>query len=1076
MAASNGNELLEIETGALPSLPNYVRDTVEAILTSLRLLRSNLHTLTILDNVSGVVQPGRMTLLLGPPGSGKTTLLLALAGKLDSTLKRTGDVKYNGCGLDKFCAQRTSAYISQTDNHIGELTVRETFNFAARCQGASKSWADYLKDIAKLEKEKGIHPSPEIDAFMKVASVGDGENNLVTEYTLKVLGLDVCANTLVGSDMVRGVSGGQKKRVTTGEMIVGPRKTLFMDEISTGLDSSTTYQIVKCMRNFVHQMEGTVLMSLLQPAPETFDLFDDMILLSEGHIVYHGPREKVLEFFESIGFSLPPRKGVADFLQEVTSRKDQEKYWSDKTKPYALVPSSAIAEMFKKSEYGRSIQSNLSVKDGKKFHPSALARTNFAISKWDLLLACFSRELILLSRHRFLYIIRTCQVAFMGVITCTLFVHSRSRADDFAKARLYLSCLFFGLVHMMFNGLSELPITISRLPVFYKQRDNLFYPPWAFVIPSWLLRIPYSIVEAVIWSCVVYYTVGFAPNVGRFFSFMLLLFSVHQMGLGLFRMIAAIARDFVLANTFGSAALLVVFLLGGFIVPKHEIKSWWSWAFWVSPLTYGQQAISVNEFTDSKWSKVSAYRNYTIGDDILLSIGISTHRYWYWIGVGVLLGYSILFNIVLTLALAYLNPLGKAQALIPTESEEQDEGIDSITNLIILSITEMPSSGESTHKKGMILPFQPLVMTFHNVNYFVNMPKTIKGVTPIPDGYNPATWMLEISTPACEERLDLDFATVYKNSDQFRKIEALIDEQSVPAAGTKPLRFETDFSQDKLSQFIICCRKQFIIYWRSPKYNVMRLFFAAFAALILGSIFWNVGSKRETTQDLLLVMGALYSTCLFVGVKNASTVQPVISIERTVYYRERATRMYSSLPYAAAQGLVEVPYILAQTVIFGVITFFMVNYERNLAKFVLYLLFLFLTLMYFTFYGMMAVGLTPTQHLAAVISSAFYSLWNLLSGFLIPQSSIPGWWIWYYYICPVAWTLHGIIISQLGDVESIIVGPGFKGTVKEYIEESLGYETGPGMTVVSAVVLLAFSVLFFSVYVISIKVLNFQKR
>lgn len=100
-------------------------------------------------------------------------------------------------------------------------------------------------------------------------------------------------------------------------MIVGPRKTLFMDEISTGLDSSTTFLIVKCIRNFVHQMEATVLMALLQPAPETFELFDDLVLLAEGHVVYEGPREDVLEFFQSLGFQLPPRKGIADFLQEV---------------------------------------------------------------------------------------------------------------------------------------------------------------------------------------------------------------------------------------------------------------------------------------------------------------------------------------------------------------------------------------------------------------------------------------------------------------------------------------------------------------------------------------------------------------------------------------------------------------------------------------------------------------------------------------------------------------------------------------------------------------------------------------
>lgn len=102
-------------------------------------------------------------------------------------------------------------------------------------------------------------------------------------------------------------------------MIVGPNKVLLMDEISTGLDSSTTYQIVNSLKQFLHILEGTAVISLLQPAPETYDLFDDIILLTDGKIVYQGPRENVLEFFESMGFKCPTRKGVADFLQEVSS-------------------------------------------------------------------------------------------------------------------------------------------------------------------------------------------------------------------------------------------------------------------------------------------------------------------------------------------------------------------------------------------------------------------------------------------------------------------------------------------------------------------------------------------------------------------------------------------------------------------------------------------------------------------------------------------------------------------------------------------------------------------------------------
>lgn len=100
-------------------------------------------------------------------------------------------------------------------------------------------------------------------------------------------------------------------------MIIGPSKALFMDEISTGLDSSTTYQIVSCLQQLAHIAESTVVVSLLQPAPETYNLFDDIILMAEGKIVYHGPREEILNFFDECGFKCPERKGAADFLQEV---------------------------------------------------------------------------------------------------------------------------------------------------------------------------------------------------------------------------------------------------------------------------------------------------------------------------------------------------------------------------------------------------------------------------------------------------------------------------------------------------------------------------------------------------------------------------------------------------------------------------------------------------------------------------------------------------------------------------------------------------------------------------------------
>ncbi|XP_010521947.1 PREDICTED: ABC transporter G family member 31-like [Tarenaya hassleriana] len=356
------------------------------------------------------------------------------------------------------------------------------------------------------------------------------------------------------------------------------------------------------------------------------------------------------------------------------------------------------------------------------------------------------------------------------------------------------------------------------------------------------------------------------------------------------------------------------------------------------------------------------------------------------------------------------------------------------------------------------------------IDYF----QGINGVPPISSGYNPATWMLEVSTINMEEKIGVDFADLYRKSDQFRQVDENIKRFTVPPEGSEPLMFSTTYSQNQLSQFLLCLWKRNLVYWRSPEYNLVRLVFTTAGALILGTVFWNVGSQRSSSQGLMTIMGVLYSACAFLGVSNASSVQPIVSIERTVFYREKAAGMYAPIPYAAAQGLVEIPYIITQTIIYGVITYFTIGFESTAQKFLLYLVFMFLTFTFFTFFGMMVVGFTRTLHLAAVISSAFYSLCELLSGFLVPKPFIPKWWVWFYYINPVSWTLRGIILSQLGDVETIIDEPTFHGTVKEYIERNLGYEEGT--MGISAVVLLAFCALFFSAFALSVKFLNFQRR
>ncbi|XP_077210380.1 pleiotropic drug resistance protein 1-like [Tasmannia lanceolata] len=1317
---------------ALPTLYNASINMVEAFLNTIGVFPSRKKPLPILHDVSGIIKPCRMTLLLGPPSSGKTTLLLALAGKLDSNLKVSGRVTYNGHGMDEFVPQRASAYISQHDLHIGEMTVRETLAFSARCQGVGTGY-EMLAELSRREKEANIKPDPDIDVYMKAAALGGQEASVVTDYILKILGLDICADTMVGDEMVRGISGGQKKRVTTGEMLVGPARALFMDEISTGLDSSTTYQIVNSLRQSIHILNGTAVISLLQPAPETYDLFDDIILLSEGQIVYQGPRVNVLEFFESLGFKCPERKGVADFLQEVTSRKDQPQYWVRKDEAYRFVPVKEFAEAFQSFHIGRKLGDELGTPfDKAKSHPAALTTAKYGVSKKELLKACIAREYLLMKRNSFVYIFKTAQTIIVGSITMTVFLRTEMHRETVTDGGIYMGALFFSLISIMFNGFAELAMTIAKLPVFYKQRDLLFFPPWAYALPAWILKIPISFLEVAAWVFMTYYVIGFDPSIERFLRQYLLLLCVNQMASGLFKFLAALGRDMIVANTFGSFGLVTFMILGGFLLSREDVKKWWIWGYWISPLMYGQNAIAVNEFLGKSWSHVPNGSNSTLGVQVLKSRGIFPEAYWYWIGVGALVGYVFLLNGLFTLTLSYLNPWGSAQAILSEDilnekhanrtgevielssrgKSSKTRGSESGRNNQGSSSQTTGISDSSQNKKGMVLPFAPLSITFDNVRYSVDMPQAMKaqgfpedrlellkgvsgafrpgvltalmgvsgagkttlmdvlagrktggyiegdvtisgypknqetfarisgyceqndihspnvtvyeslvysawlrlpqevnsttrkmfieevmdlvelsplrealvglpgvsglsteqrkrltiavelvanpsiifmdeptsgldaraaaivmrtvrntvdtgrtvvctihqpsidifeafdelfllkrggeeifvgplghrschmikyfesidGVSKVKDGYNPATWMLEVSSMAQEEALGVDFADIYKNSELFRRNKALIQELSKPPPGSSDLHFPTQYSQSFLVQCIACLWKQHWSYWRNPPYTAVRFFFTMFIALMFGSMFWNLGSKTTRQQDLFNAMGSMYAAVLFLGVQNASSVQPVVAIERTVFYRERAAGMYSALPYAFAQVLIEIPYILAQAVVYGVIVYAMIGFKWTVVKFLWYLFFMYFTLLYFTFYGMMAVAVTPNHNIAAIVSSAFYAVWNIFSGFMIPRPSIPIWWRWYYWACPIAWTLYGLVTSQFGDLDEPLEDPlgGVKQTVAQFVTSYFGFKHD--FLPVVAAVIVGFGVLFAFVFAFSIKVFNFQRR
>ncbi|GLT50489.1 hypothetical protein SLA2020_239720 [Shorea laevis] len=185
--------------------------------------------------------------------------------------------------------------------------------------------------------------------------------------------------------------------------------------------------------------------------------------------------------------------------------------------------------------------------------------------------------------------------------------------------------------------------------------------------------------------------------------------------------------------------------------------------------------------------------------------------------------------------------------------------------------------------------------------------------------------------------------------------------------------------------------------------------------------------------------------------------------------------MYSTLPYALAQVIIEIPYVFVQTTYYTHIVYAMVGFQWTVAKFFWFFFINFFSFLYFTYYGMMTISITPNHQVASIFAAAFYALFNLFSGFFIPKSKIPKWWIWYYWICPVAWTVYGLIISQYGDVERSIKVPGSPDQpIRSYIESHFGYD--PNFMGPVAGALVGFAVFFAFLYAYCIKTLNFQMR
>eukprot|EP00644_Phytophthora_capsici_P019217 jgi/Phyca11/537833/estExt2_fgenesh1_pg.C_PHYCAscaffold_2620001 len=388
-----------------------------------------------------------------------------LNGGLEKFYKKRSWVErslYSGLRGDEIDLVKLVGLVDQSDNHIPTLTVRETFKFADLCvNGRPQDQHEEMRDVAALR----------------------------TELFLQILGLEGCADTVVGNALLRGVSGGERKRVTVGEVLVGGQSLFLCDEISTGLDSAATFDIMKSLRTWCKTLGGSVIVALLQPTPEVVEQFDDILMIHEGHMVYHGPRMDILDYFRERGFTCPPRVDPADFLIEVTSGRGH-RYANGSVEAKDLpVTAEDFNNLFcesiiyKKTTDAIAKGFNEHQFESPEDYKKAQSVVNLARSKErsEFGLAFLPSTMLLLHRQKLIWL-RDPPLLWGKMIEALLIGLVMGMIYYEVSSTYYLRMIFFSIALFQRQAWQQITISFQLRKVFYKQRPRNFFRTTSFFL------------------------------------------------------------------------------------------------------------------------------------------------------------------------------------------------------------------------------------------------------------------------------------------------------------------------------------------------------------------------------------------------------------------------------------------------------------------------------------------------------------------------------------------------------------------------------------------------------------------
>ncbi|KAL7421564.1 ATP-binding cassette transporter snq2 [Cryptotrichosporon argae] len=540
---------------------------------------------TILFKNSGVLKPGQMCLVLGRPGAGCSTFLKSIANQRDSFMEVNGNVEYAGIDwkqMHKLYGGEV-LYNQEDDDHLPTLTVAQTLRFALELKTPKK-------------RVPGLSPAQFREEVLNML--------------LSMLNIKHTANTVVGNAFVRGVSGGERKRVSIAEQFCAGAALCSWDNSTRGLDASTALDYAKSLRLLTDIMQQTTFVSLYQAGEGIYDQFDKVLLLNEGHVVYFGPVKEARPYMISLGYLDLPRQTSADYLSGCTDpneRRFQE--GRDETNvpstPEAMEEAFLNSEIHKrelaeKDEYKRRMEQDEADRQAfrdavvEQKHRGVGKKSPYTIGFFGQAIALTKRQTTLKFQDRFgIYTGLGTSITIALIVGSVYFRLPESASGAFTRGGL----LFLGLLFNALTSFSELPGQMMGRPILYRQVGYRFYRPSAFAVAAVAADVPFNALQIFVFTIILYFMGGLYSSAGAYFMFFLFVFTTFMVMAGFFRTLGVATTDYNVAARLASVLISIMVTYTGYMIPVFQMKRWLFWLFYLNPLSYGYEAIFANEFS-----------------------------------------------------------------------------------------------------------------------------------------------------------------------------------------------------------------------------------------------------------------------------------------------------------------------------------------------------------------------------------------------------------------------------------------------------------------------------------------------